>query len=469
MEKEGFTLSASSSPSSFSPSSSIAARLEALPLGRFHKRFVALVALGGWFDLYDLFMMSYIGAALQQSGFLSLNQFSLLIASGFAGMFVGTVFFGVRSDRMGRRSAFVTMLLIYSAFSLIGAFAPSANWLIAMRFLAGIGIGAEIVVIDTYVTEMAPRKARGRFVAVTQVVGFTAVPAVALLSRFLVPTHFLWSGWRWIMIIGSCGALLAWYFRRNLPESPRWLESHGFIAEANEVVARLESDAGVAISYASAEESKGKVFRESRRPSLVANFLSLWGKQFRKITIMLVIFQALQTLGFYGFANWVPTFLIKRGFPLVHSLTYAMLIATVAPLGPLAAAITSDHLERKWTIVVMALLIAACGLGFAFGSAPAVIILSGACVTFLNNWFSAVFHAYQTELFPTRMRATGVGFTYSWSRLTAALSAFLIAVVLNYGVPAVFVMLTFAMIGVALVIAVLGPQTNRLTLEELSA
>ena len=125
-------------------------------MGKFHRRFIALVSLGGWFDFYDIYMMAYIGATLQQSGFLTLQQFSIVIAAGFLGMFTGTIVFGMGSDRMGRRSAFVTMLLIYSVFTLAGAFAPSAGWLIVLRFFAGIGIGAELVVIDTYVSEMVP-------------------------------------------------------------------------------------------------------------------------------------------------------------------------------------------------------------------------------------------------------------------------------------------------------------------------
>src|SRR5204863_9563985 len=135
---------------------SIASRIERLPLSGFHRRFIALISLGGWFDFYDIFMMAYIGAALQQSGFLTLHQFSNVIAAGFLGMFTGTILFGMGSDRMGRRSAFVAMLLIYSLFTLAGAFAPSAGWLVVLRFFAGIGIGAELVVIDTYVSEMVP-------------------------------------------------------------------------------------------------------------------------------------------------------------------------------------------------------------------------------------------------------------------------------------------------------------------------
>ncbi len=444
----------------------IAERIERLPLGRFHRRFIALVSLGNFFDLYDIFIVAYIGAVLQQSGFLTLRQFTFFVAAGFLGMFVGTVVFGMGSDRMGRRSAFILLLLIYSVFTFADAFAPTAGWLIALRFFAGVGIGAEIVVIDTYVTEVVPGRARGRYVAITQVAGFCAVPVAAVLSRLLVPTHFLMSGWRWVMVIGASGALLTWWFRRRLPESPRWLESRGRVAEADAIMTALENESfskeGKRIYTEDTESAEGTEKKES------GSFWELWKQPYLSRTVMLVIFQALQTVGFYGFANWAPTFLLKRGVSLLHSLEYTLLIALVSPIGPLLAAFTSDRMERKWTIVVLALLVAGLGLGFGNSIAPAAVVGFGALLTLANYWFSAAFHAYQAELFPTRLRATGVGFTYSWSRLSAAFTSILIGAVLVHGVPAVFAVLAVAMILVAGVVAVMGPRTNGLVLEEIA-
>jgi MFS transporter, putative metabolite:H+ symporter len=468
-----------------STSNAIAARIEQISVGKFHRRFIALVSLGGWFDFYDIYMMAYIGAALQQSGFLTLHQFTNVIAAGFFGMFTGTILFGMGSDRMGRRSAFVAMLLIYSLFTLAGAFAPTAGWLLVLRFFAGIGIGAELVVIDTYVSEMVPSSARGRYVAITQTAGFTAVPVVAILVRLLVPTHFAMAGWRWVMVIGSLGSALAWYFRRRLPESPRWLESRGRHAEAEQALALLAAESlprrqpeSRASEVAPPEASEATVSSTSTAhststPATVnaesASFAELWRPPYRRRTIMLVIFHALQTIGYYGFANWAPTFLLRRGVSLLHSLEYTLLIALVSPLGPAIAVLTSDKLERKWTIAAMALLIAACGLGFALWTLPTLIVLSGALVTLCSNWFSALLHAYQSELFPTRMRATGVGFTYSWSRLSASFSSLLIgAVLVRAGVGGVFTLLAAAMLGVALVIGIFGPRTNRIALEQLA-
>jgi putative MFS transporter len=181
-----------------------------------------------------------------------------------------------------------------------------------------------------------------------------------------------------------------------------------------------------------------------------------------------MMFQALQTIGFYGFANWAPTFLLKRGVSLLHSLEYTMLIAVVSPAGPLLAAWTADKLERKWTIVALALAVGALGLAFGSSSARTAVVGFGALLTLANYWFSAAFHAYQAELFPTRLRGTGVGFTYSWSRLSAAFTSMLIGWVLGFGVPAVFAMLAVAMGLVAVVVGAMGPRTNGMVLEEIA-
>ena len=349
-------------------------------------------------------MMAYIGAALQHSQMLTLEQFSHMIAAGFSGMFVGTIVFGMGSDYFGRRTSFVLMLLIYSICTLLGAFAPNAWSLIVWRGLAGVGIGAELVVIDTYVTEMLPSKARGRYVAITQLVGFTAIPVVALLSKLLVPTHWLLEGWRWVMVIGGIGGLFAWYIRRRLPESPRWCEARGRHAEADAIMQEIEREVLRETGRPLGEPEAVAVTRSERMP-----IRELWQPAYRGRTLMLMVFHLLQTVGLYGFANWAPTFLLKQGKSLGQSLEYGFLIALVSPIGPLIAVLTAEHLERKRLIVWLSLLMAGSGLLFPLASEPLAIVGVGALLTIFSYWFSAVLHAYQAELFPTRARATGVG------------------------------------------------------------
>ena len=445
------------------PRPSIAARVERLPLVRFHYRFIALISLGAFFDFFDIFMMAYIGAALQTSGFLGLEQFSVLIAAGFLGMFAGTVVFGIGSDRFGRRTSFVLMLLVYSAFTLAGAFSPDATWLIVTRALAGVGIGAELVVIDTYVTEIVPGAYRGRFVAITQLVGFCAIPVAALLSRVLLPTHEGLDGWRWILVIGALGGVFAWWIRRGVPESPRWLESVGRTDEAERVMTEIERQ--VEADHGGPLPAPGalRVERAERVP-----VRELFAPAYRSRTIMLLVFHLLQTVGIYGFANWAPTFLLRQGESLGSSLEYSFLIALVSPVGPLLGVLTAERFERKRSIVVLSTLMAVTGLAFPFARSAVAIVAIGALFTIFSYWFSSAFHAYQAELFPTRARATGVGFTYSMSRLSAVFSTLIIGALLVRGVFAVFVFMAAAMLGVALVVGVFGPRTNARALEDIS-
>jgi MFS transporter, putative metabolite:H+ symporter len=463
----GYTTTVHDQPSALYSSiphaSTAAARLERLPLASFHRRFIVLVSLGCWFDIFDIFMMAYLGAALQSSRFLTLAQFTHLIAAGFLGMFVGTVVFGMGSDYFGRRPSFIVMLLVYSLFTFLGAFAPTPRDLLILRFLAGIGIGAELVVIDTYVSEMVPSHARGRYVAMTQLIGFTAIPVAALLARVLVPVFWLMAGWRWVMVIGSAGALLAWYLRRGLVESPRWLEARGRYDEAARITSAIEEQVEHEIAHALPAPEPLPVADSDRMP-----FRELWQAPYRGRTVMLMFFQLLQTVGFYGFANWAPTFLLKQGNAIGQSLQYGFLIALVSPVGPLLAVLTARRFERKHALVALALLVAVSGLGFPRASQAWAIVAIGAALTIFAYWFSAVFHAYQAELFPTRARATGVGFTYSWSRLSAVFSTLIIGALLTRGVFAVFIFMAAAMSCVALIVGAWGPRTNAATLEEIS-
>jgi putative MFS transporter len=197
-------------------------------------------------------------------------------------------------------------------------------------------------------------------------------------------------------------------------------------------------------------------------------FGELWKPPYRSRTIMLCVFNLLQTVGFYGFANWAPTFLLHQGRNLGQSLNYSFLFALMNPVGPLIGVATTERLERKRAIVMLSLLIATTGMAFAYARSTVAIVAIGAVMTVFSSWFSSVFHAYQAELFPTRARATGVGFTFSWSRLSAVFSTLIIGALLVHGILAVFIFIALAMVGVALVVGIFGPRTNAVVLEEIS-
>jgi putative MFS transporter len=450
----------------------IAARLDRLPFSRAIWRLVLLLSLGGVFELYDIFLTGYIAPGLVRSGLFSssvaglfsVNGIGFFVFCNFAGMFVGCVGFGSIADRLGRRSIFITALICYSICTAIMAFQNTAAGVDLWRFLAGIGVGLEQVTIDTFLPELVPPEGRGKAFAFYQFTNFCVIPVVALLGWLLVPKHpFGFDGWRWVTLIGSAGALLAWWLRRGLPESPRWLAVHGREAEADRIIADLESRVSREI---------GGPLPEPAHPvatGTTSNFRELFRPPYRRRVLALSLFNFVQTIAFYGFGAWVPTLLIAKGIQITTSLEYAFIIAIANPIGPLLGMSIADRIERKWQIVS-----AGVGIGifmylFAHQTSAAVVIVFGVLVTLSNNWMSFAFHNYQGELFPTRIRARAIGFVYCWSRLSGAFAGLLIGFFLRAGgATGVALFIGAAMVVMVVTIGGFGPRTRHLSLEQIS-
>lgn len=451
---------------------SISARLDRLPATRTIWRLVALLSLGGFFEFYDLFFTGYIAPGLVRSGILTASTRGLFglqgvasfVAAMFCGLFLGTALFGFVADRFGRRTIFTFSLLWYTAASVVMAFQNDAFGLNLWRFLSGIGVGVELVTIDTYISELVPKELRGRAFAFNQTIQFSAVPIIALLAWLLVPQSPLGiDGWRWVVLIGAVGALFVWRIRRDVPESPRWLAQQGRLDEADGIVAELETRVAMESGFVLPHPAK------SEKAAPRGSFAEIWKPPYRTRTVMLIIFNIFQAVGYYGFSNWVPTFLIKRGISVVNSLEYTFLIAIAAPFGPLLAYKLADRFERKWQIVLAALTIAVIGVFFGQMTLAPLLVVLGILLTLANNILSFSFHAYQAELYPTRIRALAVGFVYSWSRLSGVFSAFIIASFLDhFGVPGVFAFIAGCMVMVMLSIGLFGPRTGKLALETIS-
>ena len=471
---EGLGLQQETPPQAAVKRISVAARLDRLPKSRYIRKLIVLLSLGACFEFYDLFFSAYIAPAFYSTGiftpttkgFLGIEGFASFVAALFAGLFVGTLVFSPVADRFGRRSIFSFSLLWYSVCTFVMALQSTAAAINLWRFLAGIGLGVEMITIGAYVSELAPNESRGEAFAFNQFLSFSAVPIAALVSAVLVPRRLLGlDGWRWVVIIGASGAIFVWFIRRAIPESPRWLEQRGRMEEADRIMQdierRVRSETGTALPEPKLVE--GDVY--PARGSLK----EVWNKTYRARTSLLILFHLLQPIGYYGFASWVPTLLLAEGVNVTRSLQYTFVIALASPLGPLVGKAFADVFERKWQIAWSALSIAACGLLFAQQRTAAGVVLFGVLITLSSNWMSFSYHTYQSELYPTRIRARAVGFVYSWSRLSTVFSSFLIALFLrNYGTVGVFIFIACSMLMVFVLVGGLGPRTTRRRLEEIA-
>jgi putative MFS transporter len=455
------------------PAAEITARLDRLPMTRHMWMLVLLISLGGWFDTYAIFLTGSIAPGMFADkiftpttvslfGFTGLASF---IAALFTGLFIGTMFFTQAADRFGRRTVFTYSLVWYCIATLVMAFQYTPGGINLWRMIAGIGIGVELVTVDTFISELVPKRARGKTFAIQQSIGFIPVPLVALLAWLLNPTApFGLSGWRWVVIIGSVGAIIVWFVRLKLPESPRWLAQQGRLEAADRVMSGIEAKVA-AESGRPLPAPEPPVVEDPRKGKLS----EIFNPTYRSRTIMLSVANFFQTIGFYGFANWVPTLLIAKGIHVSQTLEYSFIIAFAYPLFPLFSSLFADRVERKWQVCLSCIGIAAFGIAFSFQTEALPLIIIGTLQTMMNAWLSFSAHNYQSELFPTRVRATAVGFVYSWSRFSTIFTGFIIAAILQrFGVPGVFMFVASAMAVVVLSIALFGPRTNQRSLEEIS-
>lgn len=438
----------------------IASRLNRLPLSRFHIQAAIGIGIGLFFNFYDLFLITVI-----VTNFAEVKQSATLLTTvTFLGMFVGALLFSPLADAVGRRRAFLLTMVIYSTASLACAVSPNLVFLVVARGVTGVGIGAEFPISDAYLTDITPARYRGRITALAYTIGFCGVPVAGFLSHaFFSGTFMNVSGWRWLFVIGSLGALAAVGLRLTLPESPRWLEATGqdglAAAAVSDLEQRIVSNSPLAVP----------VFDE--RVDDEHRISSLWTRPvYRRRWIMMLIFHTFQGIGYYGFGTLALLHLTNKGYSVVSSIGFISLSYLGYPLGSAASLFFIDSISRRLLTAWGGLLMTMCGLFLAFGTSATSVVIFGFLYTCFSNVFSNAFHVYQAELFPTELRATAIGIPYALSRLSIALMPLILVPSLHdLGSTTTFALIALSMVVASAAILEIGPESTKLPLERITS
>ncbi len=315
------------------------ARLDRLPISSFHYRIFWLVGAGMFFDGYDLYVAGGVLASAIQTKFSTLPQNLQFLSLTFVGMTLGSLITGFVGDKMGRRFTYQINLLIFGLASLAAAFAQDMGQLIVCRFVQGLGLGAEIVVGYSTLTEFVPPKTRGRWLAMMAFLVVAGFPVTAILSYLIIPA---W-GWRPMFIIAGIGSLIVWYLRKNLPESPRWLESKGRTAEAEALMTSIEKEVS---------ESAGKLPAPAKTAAVAQVTASdmLKPPLLQRMIVGSWVLITINTL-IFGFVIFLPQFFLRQGLTIAHSLQYTLVLSAASLIGCVIGAWAADAIGRRWTII----------------------------------------------------------------------------------------------------------------------
>ena len=406
------------------------ARLDRLPISSFHYRIFWLVGAGMFFDGYDLYVAGGVLASAIQTKFSTLPQNLQFLSLTFVGMTLGSLITGFVGDRFGRRFTYQINLLIFGLASLAAAFAQDMGQLIVCRFVQGLGLGAEIVVGYSTLTEFVPPKTRGRWLAFMAFLVVAGFPVTALLSYLIIP---VW-GWRPMFVIAGIGSLIVWYLRKNLPESPRWLEAQGRSAEAEALMQSIEKEvaAGVGALPPAAKPTAVPQLTASamlRPPILQRMIVGSWAL----ITINTLIF---------GFVIFLPQFFLRQGLTIANSLGYTLVLSIASLLGCALGAYLSDSIGRRWSIIGASIVTIIAGWTYArFNAAsdPATVLSVGfVLIVAIYVQTALLFGVYTPELFPTEIRLRANGICNTFGRGATVVSPFIVgALMASYQLPGV--------------------------------
>ncbi len=423
----------------------VSERLDALPFTRRHAKILGGSGLGWALDAMDVGLISFIIAALSVQWQLAPGQASWIASAGFAGMAIGASLGGLLADRFGRRHVFALTLLVYGLATGASALVGGLAALLVLRFVVGLGLGAELPVASTYVSEFAPARMRGRLIVFLEAFWAVGWTAAAVIGFLVVPSSA--DGWRWAFAIGAIPAVYALIVRWGLPESPRWLASRGREHEASIVVRDFEAAAGrVSLSPAPTAVDTGE------RP-VRTRVRALWSADLRRRTASLWVLWFCVNFSYYGAFIWIPTILVAQGYDLVRSFGFTLVITLAQLPGYAVAAWLIEAWGRRATLAAFLAGSAVAAVLFGTATGEAAIIAAGMALSFFNLGAWGALYAATPEAYPTTLRATGAGWAAGVGRIASILAPLTVPPLLGIGgAPLLFVVFA-AFFAVAVVAA----------------
>lgn len=387
------------------------------------RKLIAISGFSWMFDAMDVGILSFIIAALQKDWNITLKQMSWIGSVNSIGMAVGALLFGMLADRMGRKAVFMFTLVLFSVGSGLSAFAPTLTIFLILRFLIGMGLGGELPVASTLVSESVPVNERGKTVVLLESFWAGGWLLAALISYFVIPKF----GWQTALIITALPAFYVLYLRRNLPDSPRF---HVDQAQKLSVIGRLGS---------------------------------VWSKPYVRQTVMLWVLWFCVVFSYYGMFLWLPSVMVMKGFSLIKSFQY-VLIMTIAQLpGYFTAAWLIERAGRKFVLITY--LIGTTVSAYFFGSADSLValMLSGIFLSFFNLGAWGALYAYTPEQYPTEIRGTGVGMATAFGRIGGILGPLLVGYLVSQktSINTIFVIFCITIIVGVLAVLLFGKETKQ--------
>jgi len=437
-------------------------RIERLPLTSY-QRFLGFIIITAWFfDDVDLGAMTFLLPVLGREFHLNPVMMGTLLSMSFCGMFIGTGLSGLLSDKLGRKIILQWSMILWGVAGILCAISWDITSLFVFRFLLGVGLGAELPVATATLPEFLPKHARGRYVAIMEGLLPVGIIVAGVTTYFVLPLV----GWRWVFVAEAVPAAWLFLVRRNIPESPRWLEAVGRREEADRVMADIEAQ--VAKKY-------GKPLPPVLEQTLIEKeteqspFFELRSSDYWQRTLMLWIVWPLCLFGYYGLTSWLGALLVGKGFTVIKSITFVVTITLGGIPGFLSATYLIERLGRRPVVIVATAMTAVTAYFYGNAGTLSMLYIWGFAMMFFTYAMWSAIYAYTPELYPTRMRGTGCGLSSSVGRLGAIAGPYAIGwLVASAGGGAVFA-LAASMFGIAaLSVLVLGPETQGKILEEIS-